>query len=199
MSERSERGSPVAARVLLVDDRKDNLLALEAIMQGLPVQTVAAHSGEEALKHLLVEDFALILLDAQMPDMDGFETARHIKRRERTRHVPIIFLTAADRDSHLAMRGYAVGAVDYLTKPFDPWVLRAKVSVFVELWAKNEQLQAQGEAARVRDNAMRAAGVAVGEALTALNSTETTGGELLPAQLERALAALDRAQRHLGI
>jgi CheY-like chemotaxis protein len=187
------------ARVLLVDDRKDNLLALEAIMQGLPVRTVAAHSGEEALKHLLVDDFALILLDAQMPDMDGFETARHIKRRERTRHVPIIFLTAADRDSHLAMRGYAVGAVDYLTKPFDPWVLRAKVSVFVDLWAKNEQLQAQSEAARVRDNAMRAAAVSVSEALTALNSSSATGDELVTAQRERALTALDRARRHLNI
>jgi CheY-like chemotaxis protein len=185
------------ARVLLVDDRKDNLLALEAILQGLPVQTVAANSGEEALKHLLVEDFALILLDAQMPDMDGFETARHIKRRERTRHVPIIFLTAADRDSHLAMRGYAAGAVDYLTKPFDPWVLRAKVSVFVELWTKSEQLLVQGEATRVRDNAMRAAAVAVAEALTALSAAEAVGDELAPAQVERALAALDRAQRHL--
>jgi CheY-like chemotaxis protein len=184
-----------AARVLLVDDRKDNLLALEAILQGLPVQTVAAHSGEEALKHLLVEDFALILLDAQMPDMDGFETARHIKRRERTRHVPIIFLTAADRDSHLAMRGYAAGAVDYLTKPFDPWVLRAKVSVFVELWAKTEQLQAQGEAARLRDNAIRAAGVAVAEAMTALQNAGAGGDDA--AQLDRALAALERAQRHL--
>ena len=131
------------ARVLLVDDRKDNLLALEAIMQGLPVQTVAAHSGEEALKHLLVDDFAVILLDAQMPDMDGFETARHIKRRERTRHVPIIFLTAADRDAQLALRGYQVGAVDYLTKPFDPWVLRAKVAIFAELWAKNQLLRQQ--------------------------------------------------------
>jgi CheY-like chemotaxis protein len=186
------------ARVLLVDDRKDNLLALEAILQGLPVQTVAAHSGEEALKHLLVEDFALILLDAQMPDMDGFETARHIKRRERTRHVPIIFLTAADRDSHLAMRGYAAGAVDYLTKPFDPWVLRAKVSVFVELWAKTEQLHAQGEAARLRDNATRAAGVAVTEAMTALQNAETTGDGMGSAQVGRALAALERAQRHLG-
>jgi CheY-like chemotaxis protein len=200
MSERSERtGQQGQARVLLVDDRKDNLLALEAILQGLPVQTVGAHSGEEALKHLLVDDFALILLDAQMPDMDGFETARHIKRRERTRHVPIIFLTAADRDSHLAMRGYAVGAVDYLTKPFDPWVLRAKVSVFVELWAKTEQLQAQGEAARVRDNAMRAAGVAVGEALSVLQTVDADGGRLAPALLARALASLDRAQRHLGV
>jgi CheY-like chemotaxis protein len=186
------------ARVLLVDDRKDNLLALEAILQGLPVQPVGAHSGEEALKHLLVEDFALILLDAQMPDMDGFETARHIKRRERTRHVPIIFLTAADRDSHLAMRGYAVGAVDYLTKPFDPWVLRAKVSVFVDLYTKSEQLHAQAEAARVRDNAMRAAGVAVAEALTALRAAESVATEVPKPQLDRALAALDRARRHLG-
>ncbi len=87
------------AKVLLVDDRRDNLLALEAILQGLPVVTVGVHSGEEALKQLLVDDFALILLDAQMPEMDGFETARHIKRRERTRHVPIIFLTAALKPS----------------------------------------------------------------------------------------------------
>ena len=110
------------------------------------MQSVAVESGEAALKQLLVDDFAVILLDAQMPDMDGFETASHIKRRERTRHVPIIFLTAADRDAQLALRGYAVGAVDYLTKPFDPWVLRAKVSVFVELWMKTRQLAAQSDA-----------------------------------------------------
>src|SRR3982751_109400 len=144
------------AKVLLVDDRKDNLLALEAILQGLPVMPVSAHSGEEALKHLLVDDFALILLDARMPEMDGFETARHIKRRERTRHVPIIFLTAADRDSQLALRGYAVGAVDYISKPFDPWVLRAKVSVFVELWTKTQQLHAQAEATREREAQFKA-------------------------------------------
>jgi len=139
------------AKALLVDDRKDNLLALEAILQGLPVQAVAVESGEAALKQLLVDDFAVILLDAQMPNMDGFETASHIKRRERTRHVPILFLTAADRDAQLALRGYAVGAVDYLTKPFDPWVLRAKVSIFVELWTKTQQLKAQAEATRERD------------------------------------------------
>lgn len=189
---------PSPARVLLVDDRKDNLLALEAIMQGLPVRTVAAHSGEEALKHLLVDDFALILMDAQMPDMDGFETARHIKRRERTRHVPIIFLTAADHDAHMAMRGYAVGAVDYLIKPFDPWILRAKVSVFIELWEKNELLQGQGEAARIRDNAMRAAGVAVNEAMTALRGVDSKAQTSQPL-LDRALVALDRARRHLGV
>ena len=93
------------AKALLVDDRRDNLLALEAILQGLPVQAVAVESGEAALKQLLTDDFAVILLDAQMPNMDGFETASHIKRRERTRHVPILFLTAADRDAQLALRG----------------------------------------------------------------------------------------------
>lgn len=186
------------ARVLLVDDRQDNLLALEAILQGLPVQPVGAHSGEEALKRLLVEDFALILLDAQMPTMDGFETARHIKRRERTRHVPIIFLTAADRDAHLALRGYAVGAVDYLTKPFDPWVLRAKVSVFVELWAKTQQLQAHAEAVRERDAALRAIGAAMDEASQALRTALTVDGPHRRTQVEKAMAALSDARRRLS-
>jgi CheY-like chemotaxis protein len=185
------------AKVLLVDDRRDNLLALEAILQGLPVQTVNANSGEEALKQLLVDDFALILLDAQMPEMDGFETARHIKRRERTRHIPIIFLTAADRDSQLALRGYAVGAVDYLSKPFDPWVLRAKVSVFVELWTKTQQLHAQAEATRTRESALRAAGVAIDEASALLKSAAATDGETARTQVEKAANVLARARRRV--
>ena len=136
-------------RALLVDDRRDNLTALEAMLLSLPVGTVAVSSGEEALKQLLIDDdFAVIILDAQMPDMDGFETAEHIKRRVRTRSVPIIFLTAGDRDAQLAMRGYAVGAVDYLTKPFEPWVLRAKVSVLIDLWAKSRQLESDAESAQ---------------------------------------------------
>ncbi|MGY0231200.1 response regulator [Longispora urticae] len=134
-------------KVLMVDDRRENLVALAAILQGLAVEPVTASSGEEALKRLLTDDFAVILLDAQMPGMDGFETASHIKQRERTRYVPIIFLTAVDRDSHLAFRGYAAGAVDYLTKPFDPWALRAKVSVFVDLWSKNKLLMEQASTA----------------------------------------------------
>lgn len=142
---------PARAKVLVVDDRRENLVALEAILQGLPVDPVSVSSGEEALKQLLADDFAVILLDAQMPGMDGFEAAGHIKARKRTQHLPIIFLTAADRDAHLAFRGYAAGAVDYITKPFDPWVLRAKVSVFVELWTKNDQLREQAEASRRRD------------------------------------------------
>jgi CheY-like chemotaxis protein len=172
------------AKALLVDDRRDNLIALEAILQGLPVEPVAVESGEAALKQLLIDDFAVILLDAQMPDMDGFETASHIKQRERTRHIPIIFLTAADRDAHLALRGYAAGAVDYLIKPFDPWVLRAKVSVFVELWTKTRQLDLQG-ALRRQNQALR---VAVDNALDLLNS----GG---PAALREAGEVLRRASR----
>jgi CheY-like chemotaxis protein len=156
------------ARALLVDDRQENLTALEALLQGLPVTPVSVTSGEAALKQLLVDDFAVILLDAQMPDMDGFETAEHIKARERTRHVPIVFLTAADRDAQLALRGYAAGAVDYLTKPFDPWVLRAKVSVFVDLWMKNRELAAQAVAVREHEQRHRKTADLIEEALLAL-------------------------------
>jgi CheY-like chemotaxis protein len=175
------------AKALLVDDRRDNLLALEAILQGLPVTAVAVESGEAALKQLLTDDFAVILLDAQMPNMDGFETASHIKRRERTRHVPILFLTAADRDAQLALRGYAVGAVDYLTKPFDPWVLRAKVSIFVELWNKTQQLRAQAEAARERDAQWQQLTETVDEAARVLRA----GGDTAAAE---ALDLLEKAR-----
>jgi CheY-like chemotaxis protein len=132
------------ARILLVDDRPENLLALEAILGPLDQTLVRANSGEEALRALLLDDYALILLDARMPGMDGFETAARIKGRDRSKDVPIIFLTAVDTDEHLAYRGYAAGAADYLTKPFDPWLLRAKVQVFVDLWRTREQLAAQG-------------------------------------------------------
>ncbi|MFE4372459.1 two-component system response regulator [Streptomyces sp. NPDC056835] len=138
------------AKILLVDDRPENLLALEAILSALDQTLVRASSGEEALKALLTDDFAVILLDVQMPGMDGFETAAHIKRRERTRDIPIIFLTAINHGPHHTFRGYAAGAVDYISKPFDPWVLRAKVSVFVELYMKNCQLKEQAELLRLQ-------------------------------------------------
>ncbi|MFC1442032.1 response regulator [Streptacidiphilus sp. N1-10] len=138
------------AKILLVDDRPENLLALEAILSALDQTLVRASSGEEALKALLTDDFAVILLDVQMPGMDGFETAAHIKRRERTRDIPIIFLTAINHGPHHTFRGYAAGAVDYISKPFDPWVLRAKVSVFVELYMKNCQLKEQAALLRLQ-------------------------------------------------
>jgi CheY-like chemotaxis protein len=133
------------ACILLVDDREENLLALEAILGGLGHQLLRATSGQQALKYLLTEDISLILLDVQMPDMDGYETAAHIKSRERTQDIPIIFLTAIDRESHQAYRGYAAGAVDFLAKPFDPWVLRAKVEVFVRLQLERRQLLERSE------------------------------------------------------
>jgi len=128
------------AKILLVDDREENLLALEAILGGLGHDLLRATSGQLALKHLLTEDVSLILLDVQMPEMDGYDTAAHIKSRPRTQDIPIIFLTAIDREAHQAYRGYAAGAVDFLAKPFDPWVLRAKVEVFLGLQQERQRL-----------------------------------------------------------
>jgi PAS domain S-box-containing protein len=133
------------ANVLLVDDRPENLLALEGILEPLGQNLIYAHSGEDALRQLLRNDVAVILLDVQMPELDGFETAQLIKQRERTSHVPIIFVTAISKDEEQVFRGYSAGAVDYVFKPFNPDVLRSKVSVFIELHEKNEQLRRQAE------------------------------------------------------
>ncbi|MBA3476337.1 MAG: response regulator, partial [Actinobacteria bacterium] len=131
------------AKVLLVDDRPENLLALEALLEPLGQELVRAQSGEEALRHLLQQEFAAILLDVQMPGLDGFQTAELIKQRERTRHVPILFLTAISKDTEHVVRGYGAGAVDYLMKPFDPHILRAKVAVFIDLWQKTAEIRRQ--------------------------------------------------------
>jgi PAS domain S-box-containing protein len=131
--------------VLLVDDRPENLLALEAILEPLRRNLLYAHSGEEALRQLLLHDVAVILLDVQMPVLDGFETATLIKQRERTKHIPIIFVTAISKDDEHVFRGYSAGAVDYVFKPFNPEVLRSKVAVFIELHEKTEQLGQQAE------------------------------------------------------
>src|SRR3984957_5327454 len=125
------------AKILLVDDRAENLLALEAILTSLDQELIFARSGEAAVEAVRANEFAVILLDVVMPGMDGFETAAQIKQRGRTPNAPIIFLTAAGAEPELAFRGYAAGAVDYISKPFDPWVLRAKVSVFVALYRKD--------------------------------------------------------------
>ncbi|MGH3746595.1 MAG: response regulator [Micromonosporaceae bacterium] len=188
----------VRAKLLLVDDRKENLVALEAILQGLPVDSVTVTSGEDALKALLTDDFAAILLDAQMPGMDGFETAGHIKQRERTRHLPIIFLTAVERDAHLAFRGYAAGAVDYITKPFDPWVLRAKAGVFIELWAKNKQLEEQTKLARRHEAERHQLTDAVDEAIRLLGDGHDSGGGDDSGGAAKALEALRRVRAGRG-
>ena len=133
------------ANVLIVDDQSENLLALQAVLEPLGVNTIEAGSGEEALKRLLHDEFAVILLDVQMPGMDGFETAELIKQRSKTQDIPIIFLTAIDKEQQKVFRGYSVGAVDYMFKPFDPQVLRSKVSVFVDLYEKSMRLQESEE------------------------------------------------------
>jgi CheY-like chemotaxis protein len=131
------------ARILLVDDRVENLNALDAILSSLDQILVPVRSGEQALQALLSDEFAVVLLDIVMPGMDGFETAARIKRHAKTRDVPIIFLTAGIGKPEQAFRGYAAGAVDYLAKPFDPWVLKSKVSVFVDLYLKGTKQRDQ--------------------------------------------------------
>ncbi|MEU1622376.1 response regulator [Streptomyces sp. NPDC005722] len=126
---------PGMPRILIVDDQPDNLLAMTAVLSTLDQELVTVSSGQEALKALLdYDDFAVIIMDVQMPEMDGYETCAHIKRRPRTRDVPIIFLTAMGVGAEHSARGYAAGAVDYIGKPFDPWVLRAKVAVFTTIY-----------------------------------------------------------------
>jgi PAS domain S-box-containing protein len=134
--------------ILVVDDRPDKLLALEACLSSLGQNIVRAHSGPEALKHLLKQEFAVILLDVSMPGMDGFETATLIRQRPKTEHVPIIFVTSmSDSEKHI-FKGYSLGAVDYILSPIIPDVLRTKVSVFVDLYKKAEQIRRQGEQLR---------------------------------------------------
>jgi serine phosphatase RsbU (regulator of sigma subunit) len=131
------------ASILIVDDQPANLVALEAVLRILEQRLVFARSGEEALRRLLKEDFALILLDIQMPGLSGIETASLIRGREKSRHIPIIFFTAHVDADLQELRGYSLGAVDYLVKPIAPDVLRAKVRVFVDLFQKTEQVRRQ--------------------------------------------------------
>ncbi len=134
--------------ILVVDDNASNLLAIEAALAGLGLNLVTAQSGADALRWLLERDFALILLDIEMPSMDGYETARLIRGRLRTRHVPIIFITAFSRDDREILEGYALGAVDFLFKPIVPEILRAKASVFVELRRRADEVARQAELLR---------------------------------------------------
>jgi signal transduction histidine kinase len=137
--------------VLLVDDRPENLLALEGTLKPLKIRVVKARSGEEALLHLLRQTFAVILLDVQMPRLDGLQTAELIKQREQTRHIPIIFITALSRETAYVFKGYAHGAVDYLLKPVDPEILRAKVRVFCDLFVRGEMIRRQALESEVKD------------------------------------------------
>ncbi len=141
MSERVAEGPTV--KLLLVDDHAENLLALEAILEAPGQDLVLARSGAEALRHLLHNDFAAIILDVMMPDMDGFETAAMIRQRERSKDTPIIFLTALGRSEEALFRGYDIGAVDYLVKPIVASILKSKIAVFVQLKRQSELLEAK--------------------------------------------------------
>src|SRR3954467_11272075 len=159
----TESRTHTSASILIVDDVPANLMAMEALLQPLGQRIVSARSGQEALRALLDEEFAVILLDVTMPGMDGFETAQLIRDRSKTRSVPIIFLTAMHGNEQFVLRAYERGAVDYLIKPFDPDILRTKVAVFVELYLMRERVkqiaaleasQRESESARERLCAM---------------------------------------------
>src|SRR3954470_11389110 len=137
----AQTDSTPQAKILLVDDEPKSLFALQELLSTLGQNLMIAQSGEEALKLALKHDFAVILLDVRMPGIDGFETAKLIRSRERSRLTPIIFLTAANDDMSSVFRGYEVGAVDYLLKPVVPEILKSKVSVFVDLFRKGERLR----------------------------------------------------------
>ena len=131
---------PERPRVLVVDDDDRNLLAIETVLEEVG-EVVLARSGEEALRHLLKGEFAVILLDVYMPGMDGYETAQVIRQREQTKRIPIVFLSAVNKEAEHLLRGYAMGAVDYVFKPVDPAIIRSKVAVFVDLFAKTKEIE----------------------------------------------------------
>ena len=131
-------------KILLVDDREDNLLSMETILEPDGYELIKANSGRQALKILLAEfDFAMILMDVKMPNLNGFETAALIYEREKLKHIPIIFITAHTEAEESIFKGYRMGAVDYIYKPINPQLLRTKVSVFIDLYTKNHQLVTQ--------------------------------------------------------
>ena len=186
---------PQKAKILLVDDRPENLIALEAILSSLDQELVCVRSGTAALQALLSDEYAVILLDVVMPGMDGFETAETIKRRLQTRDVPIIFLTAAGAEPDYASRGYAAGAADYIVKPFDPGVLRAKVAVFVDLYLKNWQLREQADLLRRQAEGTADGGSGGSSGLLAelsrrLSAVEVTAADLASLPTVRADATL---------
>src|SRR5205814_7689187 len=139
-AEQAAEASAERARVLLVDDDERNLLAAATVLEDLG-EVVLARSGEEALRHLLKGEFAVILLDVHMRGMDGYETAEIIRSRDQSKGIPIVFLSAVNKEAEHLLRGYSMGAVDYVFKPVDPVVLRSKVTVFVDLFAKTKEIE----------------------------------------------------------
>ena len=183
--------------MLVVDDNLKNLLALETVLENSSFRLIKAQTGSEALLALMNGNFAAIVLDVQMPDMSGIELARMIKARKRTQHIPIIFLTAHFLEDHHAVLGYDVGAVDYLTKPINPAVLRSKINVFVDLFRKTRALAEMNLAAEAAEEALRVANTELAARNQALESaaeehTRRIHAEFARAEAEEANAAKDR-------
>jgi signal transduction histidine kinase len=176
-------------KILLVDDSPENLLSAEAVLESLGQELVTAESGREALRYLLDEDVAVILLDVMMPEMDGFDTAELIRQRERSRLTPIIFLTALGRSQEHIRRGYDLGAVDYITKPFVPEILRSKVSVLVELHRKSVLLEQQSALLERRNAELQQAIQRSRQAEEEINA--------LNRHLERRVSELNEVNREL--
>ena len=176
-----------AAKLLLVDDLQENLTALEALVRGPGRAVLCARGGEDALALMLEHEFALAIVDVQMPGMDGFELAELMRGTERTRHIPIVFVSAAGREMNYAFRGYDTGAVDFLHKPLDPQTVRSKVNVFVDLFRQRQTLQQMRveleRAVRVRDDFMSMVSHELRNPLNTL---------FLQAQLRKRMAAAGR-------
>jgi CheY-like chemotaxis protein/anti-anti-sigma regulatory factor len=185
--------SQETVNILMVDDHPQNLLALEAVLGDMGQNLVRANSGREALKHLLDREFALILLDVQMPGLDGYETAALAREREQSRHTPIIFLTAINQSDAQMFKGYSSGAVDYMFKPFVPEVLRAKVSVFVDLYRSTQEVRRQAELLRRANDELESEIAERRKAEEALHKVH----EELEARVERRTVQLARANAEL--
>ena len=189
------------ANVLVADDRPANVLAIQQVIEPLDLNVVTANSGEEVLRSLLTTEFAVVLLDVQMPIMNGFEIATQIKRREKTRHLPIIFLTAVNQEPGDVFHGYEAGAVDYLTKPVEPWLVRAKVAAFVDIWLEHKRMEQLRSDLAMADQRRQQAlqineGIVQGIAVAKM-ALELGDSERALDTLDRTLGAAKRVISHL--
>lgn len=184
--------------ILLVDDRPENLLALEAIIEHEDYNLVKASSGEEALKCLLRHDFAAILLDVQMPGIDGFGTAKIIKAREKTKNIPILFITANNMDSEHIFTGYSLGAIDYILKPLEPTILKAKVERFIEIYKLNQQLRQQAAILTEKTKELEKANVELSNLTSQLRISEALANVISETSIDTMLV-IDESGRILKV
>lgn len=201
-SARQDRGDHKVARILAVDDDEGNLLALEGILSDLGHPLVCVTSGEDALRQVLRDDFAVILLDVRMPGIDGYETAELIRSRSRSRSIPIIFLSGVDKDPANLFRGYSAGAVDYVFKPVEPTALRSKVTIFADLYNQAQEIRRQAEHEKhlmAEHLRVKARQMEVVEALDRTRMQQSLVIDTLPIALYSASASDNyQARRFLG-